>query len=321
MMKVFSLFQFFESFAVFGILLGASSIAYSANCNLQLSASNITLTWTPQFVVQTQTVTIEDKNKKECDYAVTFTSGGGSSYQRRIESGANSLRYQLYKDAGLTQVLKDVPDITNSTEYITGYFPDGATATQTVTFYVQIPLDLATQPAIRPAGTYSDSFSVKVWQGTYPAFTSNLKDSKGINISATIQKLIELSLVNSGGAFNSAQTNYSVLFGTLPTSGATQGFDLLVRSNAGFSVSLSSQNNGKLKHSSANSTVDYNLSVNSAPVSLVNSQTLPVQVASGSGQTSLGGATHAMSITTGTTDLSIAGSYQDLITVTIATTE
>lgn len=291
-----------------------------ASCGLSLTVSNITLVWSTSLPTQQITFKVKKSKNAPCDYFVTFSKGGASDYNRRMLSGSNTLRYQIYKEAALTNILKELPEVTSDDEIITGSFGVGSDQTQTRTYFVQIPLNLATTPTLKPSGTYVNTFIMRVYRDN-PA-NSLLENSKNVLIKTTIQKNVQLSLVNSGGAFNPSDTTQAVAFGTL-TTGASRAFDMRVLTNAGYRVTFSSQNNGALKHALANVTtaVPYTLTINGLPKNLSSSKTVPIVVASGSGQTSVDGVGHAVEVIIGSVTDKMAGAYSDIITVTAATAE
>src|SRR5690606_6395492 len=98
-----------------------------------------------------------------------------------------------------------------------------------------------------------------------------------------------------------------------------------VRTNAGFSVTFSSANNGKLKpvNPLTNSQVPYMFYANSALLDLSNSLSVPVVGLTGSGQTNLDGLAYPIRIVIGslTAPNILGGPHQDSITITATTTE
>ncbi|HEX8191502.1 MAG TPA: spore coat protein U domain-containing protein [Allosphingosinicella sp.] len=80
------------------------------------------------------------------------TGAGATFAARRMTSGANTLSYSLFTDAGRTTVWGNG---TNSTGVITS---TGTGSTQNITIYGQIP---GSQTGV-PAGAYSDTVAVTV---------------------------------------------------------------------------------------------------------------------------------------------------------------
>src|SRR5690349_14335039 len=86
-----------------------------ADFGLSLNVSNVNLVWSTSLPTQQLTFTVNKSKNSECDYAITFSKGSASDYSsRQMTSGAATLRYQLYKESSLTNILKDYPDYTNN---------------------------------------------------------------------------------------------------------------------------------------------------------------------------------------------------------------
>ncbi len=308
-----------KKFLLATLLLG--SHAWAAPCTLTFSAPSVTISWSQNFNFQAVTLSVTHTAGKACSYAVTFGHGGGASYEaRRMTNGASSLAYQLFGDSALTQVLEDEPDVTSTTQYVSGRFTSTTLETQTLTYYVQIPSSSAMSPTYKPSGGYTDSFLARLWHGK-PSHTSTPVATTSVGISAFVPKIIDLSLTQ-GTAFDPTQTSLHLDFGTL-TAGASESFNLLVRTNAGYAVSMSSQNGGALAPSSAKveTRVPYAIAVDGTTRALSGSQSTPVTVATGPGQTSSSGVSHPVAVTIGSPANAMAGTYTDVITVTAATTE
>lgn len=288
-------------------------------CDLSVNVGNVTVNWNQNFEFQAVTFTVHKKKKRACDYQVFFSKGGASNYNRRMINWISSLNYQLFKNSGLTEILKDRADATSAQNFISGSFPEGKDLTKSATFYFQIPLNLATTPTIKPSGIYMDTVAVSVYQAGVVDLPGNgqADDVVSVNLTAIIPKILEISIVNTGGTFDPNSRSKVLDFGAL-SEGQQKSLDLLLRTNAGYSVSLSSQNGGKLKRtSSPMTTVNYTFSANGSNYSLAN----PVVIAQGSGQTSMNGVKTRMDMTIGSTDSGMSGSYQDVITVTVTNTE
>ncbi len=249
-----------------------------------------------------------------CDFVVTFSLGGAPDYDRRMTLGGGTLPYQLYSQANRTGVLKDLLDAQSALEVLSGTISAQNTSPRTLTFHLVIPAD-----QVVPPGAYQDSVTVSVYEGTLGG-NPVLADSDGLVVSTTIERDIQLSLPNTGAPFDPDDRNQSMDFGVLGQ-GDSLGFDLMVRTNAGYTVSMLSDNQGRLKHkdlaAAANATVDYTLRVDGAATDLSGSQA--VMVANGSGTTPLSGVRHPTTVTIGSVAGKISGTYEDTVTITAAT--
>jgi spore coat protein U-like protein len=320
-----SLVKYFSKTVIVAFLLSPLSMAW-ADCGLSLTANDISVAWDLNFSSIAVQVTVSRANAEACNYALGFTKGNGASYVTRRGStvGGNLVRYQLYKDSGLTKILKDNPDITSIDEVVDGGFQAGAIpASQSVNYYFEIPQNLATTPSLVSSGTYTDTFIIDLYYGDGPPF-GTLVTSKSINITVTVPPMIALSLVDSGAAFQLGHLTKNVDFGTM-SEGATASMDLRLRTNAGFSVTFSSENNGKMKHTTPgkNSLVPYTFFANGAILNLGNSKLVPVVGLAGSGSTGMTGLAYPLKIVIGNVTGSgvMGGPHSDDITITATTTE
>lgn len=320
MKKLIPIFVFLAAFLL-------PSESHSA-CGLTLTASNIVINWDLNFSTQAIQFTLQKVNNPACDYWIGFTKGGGSSIANRtLNSGTRFLPYQLYKDNGYTKVLKDSTDIpiSGTDDVLNGSFPAGTNITQTLLYFFSIPSNGSTTPTIAKDGVYTDIFTMNVYEGSDPTISSPVPvTSSNITISTTVPKMINMSLVSTGGSFNPASISKSIDFGSLAP-GMASSFDLRVRSNAGYSVTFSSTNNGVLRPAghTTGPGVPYLLYVNGSLLDMSNSSGVPVVGIAGTGQTSLEGLGYPIRIQIGnfSAALLVGGQQQDHVLVTATTTE
>ena len=299
-----------------------SSADEKESCALSISAHDIQIIWDMDFQFTTVVFSVSKTKNPPCDFGIGFNRGGSATYDRRMTFSGHELPYQLYKDSSLTKILKDVPDLLSEENVLLGHLPKGKNLTQTFTFYVQIPQGPATNPTLKPSGTYQDSFRINVYEGNQITNFQTPKTSANVNILSNIQKILEISFTPSGMEFNPNLTTQTLNFGILNPA-SEKIAHLKVRSNAGYSISFSSQQNGALKHILKTTHVPYTLSVDSISQNLTRSRSNPVIVTTGNGQTSIQGTDHSIQFLIGNFDATqvFSGSYTDYITVTATTTE
>lgn len=300
---------------IFLLLFPALSSATNTCNNLRISSySQTTVNIASAPAV---TAIIRRTGGNGCDFFFTFDYGSGGSYNnRRLVQNSYSVPMNIYKDSAHTQILKQLPDATTTADVITGTFPNGnpSPSTITITFYPQLG-----STSYNRFGSYTDSFRGKVYNGT-PAANFGEEDHADINMTYTMAKKIDLSIVPTGGVFNLADVTENISFGSL-VAGAVRTFDILVKYNAGYLVKISSANQGRLKHASYTDTVPYTLAVNSSAVSLSGSNTSPVTVTSGTGVSPANGLLLSSSVTINSVGNARAGNYSDQLTVTVQTNE
>lgn len=288
-----------------------------ATCGLSISASDINVTWTSTWTIQSVSITVNKTNPAECTFGLSFSKGAAGSYTRFGQNGSSNLHYQLYQDSGGTRVLKDVPDVLTTNDVVMVTMPAGS-GPQIVQFYFDIPYSLATTPLLAAAGVYVDNIVISAYEGLDPAaFAAPADASTSFNLTMNIEKQINLSFVDLGGYFQENATTKAIDFGKLIANHISR-FNLAVRTNAGFRITIVSTNNGRFKHSLQNSYVPYFVYVNNSLADVTGA----TPVAAGSGQTSLAGLIYPFKVVVGAVGvLALAGNYVDTITVTATVTD
>ena len=258
-------------------------------------------------------ITVVKRQFDSCNYFITFSRGNSSTFDRIMTLQSNEEQYNIFKDASLQTVLKDLPTA-NSTEVISGNFTLND-------FFNLHRISIFRPPQdILPAGRYRDRVRVSIFEGTFGSTTVR-SHRRNLTVIHDIPKEIRLSLVDSGASFNAQDVTQNMDFGTLQT-GESLSFDIMVQSNAGYDISMSSQNNGKLKHTvQPTQEVSYTLAVDGVNKDLSSSQSSPVSVATGSGLTAPGGDRKNVQVVIGGINNKMSGRYSDNITVTVTTTE
>jgi spore coat protein U-like protein len=115
--------------------------------------------YTPGGGVITNNSTISVKCTKNTPFTVALNGGtttGGTIAQRLLAQGANTLQYNLFTSAALTQVFGDGSG-TSKTVAGTGA---GVATAATVTVFGQVPDNATNQAAV--AGNYTDTITVTV---------------------------------------------------------------------------------------------------------------------------------------------------------------
>ncbi len=249
----------------------------------------------------------------QCDFFITLSTGDSGGFgQRQMTGGADVLTYNFYDAPNVSaNVLKDFPDALTLSDVLDGQMTDTKKIeTNTLLYYWSIDPQL-----VVGAATYQDSAVIfSLYQGTIAAPT--LEDQLTVTVSAVVPQVVELSLVPTGGAFDAADINETVNFGTL-VEGAQQSFDLLVRSNSGYQVSFQSAESSTMRKSPPNpDNVSYTVTVGGNPADL--SSGAGVVVATAGGATPVNGDRLAVTFTVGTVSGRRTGSYDDNITVTVS---
>ncbi|MEW5815822.1 MAG: spore coat protein U domain-containing protein [Spirochaetota bacterium] len=227
-------------------------------------------------------------------------------------SGLNNLKYQIFDNAIQKNILKDLSGSPSPGEVLAGTFP-ASSGWQTVdlTYLLYIPAGQFLAP-----GKYEDTVTVTLYAGTIGSATEY--DSQTVTYQASISQVVDISIVRPAFPFDPLQKDLAIDFGILKE-GATNSGDIIVRSNAAFSLSLQSDNKGVMANldRSDKSTVPYVFIFNGSPVNLTG--TRPVDVLVNQSPTDLAGFRYNFTVIIQPYGMATEGSYQDIITVTIAT--
>ena len=248
-----------------------------------------------------------ERTQGSCSFFVGFTTGQSNNFgSRQLTYAGNVLRYQLYPTASASSVLKDVP-LAGNDEVLSGSVSPQQTR---VTFQVVF---LVPFQQIVPPGSYRDSVSVKVYEGTLQS--PQLRAQSQLDLSVNVPTSAEFCL-GTAVIFEAGYRNTCPQVGEL-TKGQVREVLMHTRSNSGYRVTLRSQNGGVMRNLDPldNSTIPYDLTVDGQGVSLAGSQT--VAAFQRMGLTSAFGDEHRLRFTIGQVDNASAGSYQDVIEITM----
>ncbi len=254
-----------------------------------------------------------------CLFFVTIDNGGASSFSTRQllhKNASDFIPVQICLDSNCSAIIKHFPEATSNSDVLFGSFPDNIPTPGGIdlTIYPR-----AAKVTYEKHGDYESSYTVRLYQGSITK-SPELMDTETFRLKHRLEKKIDLSIVNTGSPFDPSSTSKTIHFGTLST-GQQTTFDLLLKYNAGYRVRISSQNNGKLSHSSLPSYVPYTLTLNGSEIYLGGSANNPVLISQGSGVSPPAGLRLAGGFRIGKVEEAKAGNYQDVLTVTVSTLE
>lgn len=265
--------------------------------------------------VQEVTFSVTHDSGDATDFFITFSKGGASDYNRRVTLVGDTLDYQIYDTATETHILKGINDAVSSNDVINGVILSEDTSPKQLKYYIAMSPQNIASP-----GSYDDTFTVKVFEGLFGS-TTTPDATANITFTVSNPSTIQMSMVDSGQGFDEFDTAQSMDFDTL-TQNEELGFDIRVRSNASYSLTMETDNQGVLKHQDVGvtDTISYTVKVDAIEKDLTGAQ--PVEVSTGSGQTTIDGDVHAILVNiSGEVNNKVAGSYLDSISTTVTTTE
>jgi spore coat protein U-like protein len=296
-------------FGFFTLLQALSSVALSApdgcqNLRIEPVPPQVATANSKKQLLEIQIL----KTSGRCSFFLGATKGSSPSFDRRLMLNQMAWAYNLYTSSTSVRVLKDSPDA-NADEVMTGSFTLAGAEKRVVLIYLSTSIT-----GLKPAGVFNDQVMLHLYQGPYRSAALPI-DTKLVPIALISPLIRQLSLVDSGAAFDSSSTLHSLDFGEL-TSGKSLGLDMVVRSNAGFSLQVSSRNRGRLLNvEQAGAAISYQMIVDGIPRDLSKSE--PTKIASGNGTTPESGSRHGVSVVIGNTTKAPAGNYSDAVTVTV----
>ena len=251
-----------------------------------------------------------------CQYFVALSTGQSGDFNRRkLIRGGNVLNYNVYTDAGKT-VLKAPPNAAQN-EVISGSFPVVVALTQTNSHRFFWTIDPQQIVPVQGMHYVDPTLPLDLYSGTLLTNPTRVA-SAAVTFRTLVDSSVDLSLVQSGASFNINDTAQFVDFGVL-SSGEQRGFDLIVRSNNGYAVTMQSENRQVMVHErtpAVADTVSYEVVLNGGAVDL--SSGAPVQVLGGTGTTPATGMSFPIEFTVGNiSGAEAAGTYSDVINVTV----
>ncbi len=302
------------------LLASISSTLSFADCDFKTQINDIHINWNGHSQEIQQSIKSSRGKTRDFNckfYFYTFSKGNSGTYNRKlINNYGESIDYNLYMHSGERSPLKDFNDLHITDQYIRGLLLFPYKEREDKFYFSLRQPSRGTTPLVR-GGIYRDTISI----GVYSSFlfrSPRLEGTRTLNISTVIPKQVNISLVDTGAPFNINDTEQTLDFGELEK-GEQLGFDMRIQSNAGYVVTFSSQNKGRLKHSTKKKKIRYKLKVDGRKRNLKKAGS--TRVARARGVTPAGGNIHKVSVRIGKVKNKPHGVYSDYITVTAMTIE
>ena len=293
------------------LVLGKSLWAMPVtSCGLRIGINNVAFTWSGSSEVFTGTIQVtRTKSSRKCRrFLVGFSKGGAGNYARKMYGGAQFINYNFFKNNLINTPIKEIRDASNNDELVVVNFTNNSQRVINVTFEARVPVPNNGRVFL-PSGTYNDTISATI-RGNgnrVRAATTSFRSS------IYVPPEVDISLVQSGGPFDVAATNYTLNFGEI-VRGVRRQLDLRVKSNTAYRVFIASRNGGHLKHLIGSDTIPYTFRANGRTHSL--SSRLPANLGTSSQVTSAQGDRFALEFAMGSPSLKRAGDYEDVLTIT-----
>lgn len=153
---------------------------------------------------------------------------------------------------------------TGKDQVLSGNFPVGSGQSAKVDFDFVIYLNTAPMP---PPGTYALSLRADLYPTAYQP-SGSPADSATLSISFTVPQVLDVAVLQPMGAFSPSTTSQTLAFGLL-SAGSARSVDLMARTNAVWSLSLSSANGWALANTADGSKIGYGVSLSGSPIATV----------------------------------------------------
>lgn len=297
-----------------GLVLFSFSAPMWANCNHRLEVDPIVLHWSGEQFEEQENVVIKSGSRTsgQCRRIyVGFGKGNENVYARQARhSEGAKISYNLYARANARDLLKDLPEASNSSVLTGSFLSQRPNQIMSRSFWIQLPQNLQ----LPRAGVYRDRIRLNLYEHQLRA--DRLGAYVDLPIEVIIAQQISLSLLDEGRSFDANDTTHTMNFGTL-TEGRTQRMDIRVRANLGHRLYLSSMNNGSLKHVSASDKVAYELTVSGRRVSLTGSAHQPALAGESMAASPETGELYQVGVQIGSVSGKRAGEYRDVVTVSV----
>jgi spore coat protein U-like protein len=256
---------------------------------------------------QIQTVRFRVRSTEATPFFVTFGGAADGDGKHKAASQRDELEFIVCDSVVRRNALKEL-GFANANEVIRGTFAVRETEKE-LSCVIVVPAG-----QIRPAGRYTDALRVNLYKGTPDKHV--LSDSKSVVVSIPVEPVTELSLAQSGAAFDAKAALHKLDFGRL-TRSKSLGLDLRVRSNSGYSITIESENGGRLKNLDERdtSTLPYELRIGGKQTDVQGAQ---VKLMKSARQLDASGDRHDLQFSIGDLRGVTAGTYRDTITITVS---
>ena len=234
-----------------------------------------------------------------CRFFVTFSAGSGGG--RRALRGPGDLGYQIHRSPRRADILLALP-VARDRNLLSGAFAQGQ-AKRGLDYQIFVPPGQPVSP-----GGYQDVVKVAVYEGDLTRY--RLADTRTVKIRTQVASVVDVSLIDGGGRRDLAGARSVLDFGRL-TTGETKRFQIEVKTNSGYDITLESENRGvlRLADPAEFSSVPYTLSLDGLALDLGSAVSLPFSTAKPS---------HRFAVTTGQIGNALRGRYQDSLLLTVA---
>jgi spore coat protein U-like protein len=239
------------------------NFSIAAECELSVSITYpASINYQDQSPIYQYTINLLKTNQDPCSGRIGISPGLSDSYNRKLYNGSNFLTYNVFKGQDMSQILKDLPDSIGSSDYITYNFEEGENILKQIDFFLKTDNDQ--QPSfLKRAGLYTDTLSINF----YPTDSTISYKTILVSPSAQVSSIFAIRVGPENQTYSNAMASTSLTF---TTENQTRNSSIYVLANDEYSISISSENFGKLVHSdNSNFSIPYQTFLNNTQISLL----------------------------------------------------
>lgn len=286
--------------------------SFAQECYFQFNQNQINVDYSGEAIAVPFTIDLQRPNNAHsdlCSYAAFFFSRGrANSYDRRVYGHGESLRYTL-ENISPAGTLKDYGDHSGPHEFLATAIELNQSKTLTGVF------KMPAQETSFGSGHYQDVVDVTVY-----AYKGDHNNRRGMTkqLVINVQKRVNvaLSIVPEGANFTHGSSQAVLDFGRM-TTGKELGADLIIKSNIGYRIQMSSQNDGQLKHVTKNEYIPYTFFFSGNSRSLSGTSSNPISLTHKNYSSIAAGDRYNMRFRVGNISNKPFGQYSDNITITV----
>ena len=249
-------------------------------------------------------ISVRNKNKNNCTFFITVSTGQAGSYNRIASNGSSTLRYNVYGGPSAGDLpLRDISEATRST-VLSGSL--NGKETVTLRYYIDVPaLQIVAQ------GDYRDTLEFSLYSGSQQDYQR--EDNQNIRITVPVIPVIDVEIAAGGVRLPLEGASVVLDFGNLEPR-ESRDFNLFVRGNAPYRVEIDSENRGVLRledFATDHNTIPYEVAIDGSRRTL--SQPLLLSY----GTIASGAREYRGRITIGDFDTVLRGTYSDVLTISV----
>ena len=256
----------------------------------------------------------------DCIVLVVAEYGNASTWTDRFMqiTAVDTIDFNIHKQlpTAADNIIRDQADLTSTNQLIfPPIFSAGAGSTTNSVSYVA---ELGAIPPAATPGLYTEAIVLKLLAEplpiSQPVQNWDIIHERALSYNYYIAPAINVVIVNTGAAYDQFSKGYMMNFGELQ-SGESQAADVLIQTNVGYRLSVSSLNDGNMVNlNSPANTVGYSFTANGTPINLAGSSGSPVNISNDPNPHVGDGFRIPITTTVDALTNPLSGAYQDTIT-------